>query len=114
MTILQFTFAVLFGTLAASCSGEPLTVCTSELRIAYSPFDTAITIGGQFTQRVSLSSCGGREHLTDVISWSSADSTIARINSVTGLVTGVEPGSTLLSPVGQLYHGLGSVRVTVR
>jgi hypothetical protein len=42
-------------------------VCTLELRTRFAPTDTTIQIGQSFQASVQLSSCGGKQHLADVI-----------------------------------------------
>lgn len=89
--------------------------CTSELRIDLQPRgEQQIDVGSGFTPSVELSSCGGREQLSDTFSWSAQDTAIARVDPSTGRVTGRSPGSTLVEVQGRRYGRLATIPVIVR
>jgi hypothetical protein len=105
-------------TAIAACAGEsPLEafngVCTRELRVQFTPADTAIGVGQGFQAHVSLSSCGGAELLTDAFTWRSEDPTVAAINPLTGAVVGKSVGATRIAVAGHHYGNLGSIQVRV-
>jgi hypothetical protein len=97
-----------------ACRDGALTVCTRELRATLSPRDTAIAIAESFTPTVALSSCGGRERLTDTVSWTALDPAVITVDPATGRVTGRTPGATSLDVFGARYGRLGSISVRVR
>ena len=102
---------------AGGCSApNPLdeTDCTRELRVALSPRDTAIVVGESFTPRLALSSCGGREQLTDSSTWAAGDPAVVSVEAATGRITGLTPGATAVEVAGDRYGRLGTVHVVVR
>jgi len=88
-------------------------VCTLELRPQYAPADTTILVGQGFTASVRLSSCGGSRVFSDVFTWQSQDSSIARVDSRTARVVARAPGETLITASGQKYGSVGGLHVTV-
>lgn len=88
-------------------------VCTLELRPQYAPADTTIRVGQAFTASVRLSSCGGSRVLSDVFTWHSEDSSIARVDSRTGRVVARAPGETLITASGEKYGRVGGLHVAV-
>jgi len=88
-------------------------VCTLELRPQYAPADTTILVGQAFTASVRLSSCGGSRILSDVFTWQSQDSLIARVDSRTARVVARAPGETVITASGEKYGSVGGLRVTV-
>jgi Big-like domain-containing protein len=87
--------------------------CPADLRARFSPSDTAIVVGQQFTASVALSGCAGTESLTDVVAWSSQEPGIALVDSVSGRVSAVAAGQTHIFARGRTYGSLGSLRVVV-
>jgi len=75
--------------MAACRADSQTTACTDELRVQFAPADTAILPGAAFTASVQLATCGGAHLLTDAFIWHSEDSTIATVDSLSGLVVGV-------------------------
>ena len=98
---------------SAGCDGLP-TACTRELRVYLAPADTTITVGQSFAAAVELSSCGGRETLSDDFTWESQDTTVAVVGAATGRVTGVGPGQADVVVTGERYGQLGGIRVVVQ
>ena len=88
-------------------------VCTRELRIHFTPPDTSILVGQAFGASVALSSCGGAELLSDVITWHSDDPKIATVNALTGRVVGRGSGQTRVTATGQTYGAVGGIEVSV-
>lgn len=107
---------VALGTIGAALPGcdDPITACTRELRIALAPRDTTIAVGESFLATVALSSCGGREHVTDTFTWTTRDPAVAEVDPTTGRVTGRAPGTTAVEVSGAHYGRLGALGVTVR
>jgi Bacterial Ig-like domain (group 2) len=99
---------------AASCDLlSPGRVCTLELRVDLRPPEQTITVGQTFTATVELSSCGGRERLSDSFAWQAQDPAIVEVDAAAGRITGKAPGETLVEVSGRKYGRVGVVRVTV-
>jgi Bacterial Ig-like domain (group 2) len=87
--------------------------CADDLQIRTSPIDTTIRIGQQFHVGVTLRGCHGQLPLSDVITWTSEDSTVARVDSTSGTVTGWSVGATVIWGTGVTYGSVAASRVTV-
>lgn len=94
--------------LAVACA------CTQELGIHYTPAETTLVVGQTFTPSVALSSCGGRERLTDVFDWQVEDEAVASVDRASGRVTARAPGETAVVATGAHYGRLGGVRLVVK
>jgi hypothetical protein len=115
---LRLSAALACAALLTGCPGvSPAglgTACTDELRIHLAPRDTAVPVGAAYQASVALSSCGGREKLSDNFVWTAADPAIVRVNASTGRVTALAAGETHVAVEGDYYGRLGNIRVTVR
>lgn len=100
--------AVLF-----SCS-QVEQVCTDELTVRWSPHDTTVSVGQSFVPSVRLTTCGGRQELTDTFTWNSSDPLILEVEPATGRATAKNAGSAVMSVTGEKYGLLIGVSVTVR
>src|SRR5437867_663648 len=101
MTLRLLGCTALVCGLAGGCAtNQPLTFCTRELRVRFSPSDTTVLSGQAFTSSVQLSSCGGAEILSDVVSWHSENPAVATVDSLAGRVTGRSPGARRISATG--------------
>lgn len=99
-----------------ACDGSVLgTTCTDELRTDLQPRgEQQITVGTGFTATIALSTCGGRERLSDTFTWAARDTLVVRVDPATGRVTGRAPGSTSVDVRGARYGAVGTIPVTVR
>jgi len=99
-----------------ACDGSVLgTACTDELRTDLQPRgEQQIAVGTGFTATVALSTCGGRERLSDTFTWAARDTLVVRVDVATGRVTGRAPGSTAVDVRGARYGPVGTIPVTVR
>lgn len=102
--------------LALSACNHPTGDCTLELGIDLRPQgEQLLVVGASFTGAVTLTSCGGRQRVSDTFLWSSRDSLVVRVDAGTGRVTGRSPGSTFVDVRGTRYSfTLGSIPVIVR
>ena len=100
--------------LALSACSAVSPTCTRELGVHLSPSAATIAVGESITGSVTLTSCGGREQLTDTIRWQLADTAVVRVDSVTGRITGVHTGSATVGVRGVHYGELGAMAVAVR
>jgi hypothetical protein len=99
---------------AAGCDSiGPGSVCTRELRVDLRPVEQTITVGHAFTATVELSSCGGRERLSDSFTWQAQDPAVVSVDAAAGRITGKAAGETLVEVSGQKYGRVGAVRVIV-
>jgi len=106
-------FASLVLLVAANgCSGLPR-VCTAALGFSVSPRDTTLALGGSLRPVVQLTGCGGAQHLTDRISFSSSDPAVVRVDSASGTLTSLSVGSATISVSGATYGSLGNIRLTI-
>lgn len=102
--------ALLVGT---ACSDSLTMACTRELLVSQVPADTTIVVGESFTASVALSSCGGRQHLSDTFVWEARDSTVVSVNSTTGRITGRSAGETWVDASGDSYGTVSGSHVVV-
>ena len=108
LRVLLFVVPLITG----ACSG--LEGCPADLGVTLAPTDTTIAPGEQFQSHVTLVGCGGTKKLTDSLTWTSSDLSVAVVGTYTGIVIGARAGTAEVSVVGQTFHNLGTVRVTVR
>ncbi len=111
MSIRDYPFLTWAAPVLLAACADP--ICTMELGIRYVPGDTTIAVGQSFTASVALSSCGGREHPSDVFTWRAQDTTVVTVDSKTGRVTGRAPGETWVEATGQTYGFVGGPHVVV-
>lgn len=88
-------------------------VCSLELGSRFSPAEKTLDVGAHFTPAVSLWSCGGHLLLNDTFTWSALDSTIVRVEPLSGLTTAVRPGQTFVLARGARYGLFIGPQVTV-
>jgi len=102
---------VLSIALAALGCRDPF-ACTRELRFDVTPRATSIAVGQSFVGSMSLSSCGGREKLTDTFIWRSDSPQVASVDA-TGRVRGLATGAATVTVESVGYGATGSIQVTV-
>jgi len=88
--------------------------CTSELGTRFSPADTTVQVGQSFQVSVQLSSCGGAQQLTDVITWQAEDPAVATVDGRSGRVVARSPGTTRILASGEQYGSIGGPQVSVQ
>jgi hypothetical protein len=99
---------------AIADSVEVTVACTLELQIKLTPpAPWTLSVGASITPAIELLSCGGQLQLTDTIRWVAGDSTVIRVDSVSGRTTGLRAGQTALLPHGARYPALPGIPVTV-
>ena len=98
---------------ASSCSSLTLT-CPRDLGFRVDPTSTTLGVGEGTTATAEFLGCHGKSVLDDQITWSSADSSIARVDAATGRITGRAPGSTTVQAHGEKYGTMPPITVTVR
>src|SRR5467141_893324 len=114
----RLTLIASIALLSGACDGlgflAPGKICTAELGIRFSPADTTVQVGQSFEASVQLLSCGGKEQLTDVITWQAEDPGIATVDGRSGRVVAQGVGATRILASGQRYGSIGGLRVTVQ
>ena len=96
-----------------ACTDSLTMACPRDLLVDAIPADTTITVGASFTASVVLSSCRGRQLLSDTFVWHARDSAVVSVDSVTGRITGRSAGETWVDATGQKYGTVGGPRVVV-
>lgn len=103
----------LLGAAAASGCSQITDACTRELRWKLEPQARTLNVGESFTPELALSGCGGRERLTDVASWQSADARVVAVDARTGRVAALATGQTTVTVTTERYGVHGAIQVTV-
>jgi hypothetical protein len=105
----SFLFALTF---VNACSSPP-DVCTTELRIDVQPRDIRLNVSESVQASVELSTCGGKQKLSDIFTWASQNERIATVEASTGLVTALSVGETVIKVTGQVYGDIGAINVSI-
>jgi hypothetical protein len=88
--------------------------CKLDLRFQPSPVEKTIHVGDTFTVSGQAFGCGGSKRLTVQLRWSSSDTAVATVDSISGLVRGVKEGTAYIRAKDILSYGqLGGSGVTV-
>lgn len=104
--------AIVIG-LTTGCS--ILSPCgTDDLSYRVTPASRTIAVGESFTGEAEFLGCRGSSRLSDQISWSSRDTTVARVDASTGRVLGRSAGVTTVEARGERYGLAPGIVVTVR
>jgi hypothetical protein len=100
--------------LLATCDVSRPSGCAKRIfEIRITPGDTIVAVGATFTATATfLDGCGGK--LSERITWSSTNSTVVAVDSLSGRVTAHKLGSARIDPTGTLYGKLPGPTVTVR
>jgi hypothetical protein len=94
--------AFIVGVAVGGCGSSKAIVdgqCLGDLSSVFTPNDTTISVGQQFTAHVALFACGSKT-AANTFSWASQDSTVVRVDMSTGVVTAVGKGNTRLTAKG--------------
>lgn len=98
-----------------ACDRPTAAECTRELRVDLRPqAEQQLAVGASFTASVGLSSCGGRERVTDTFAWSARDPLVVEVEAATGRVTSRSRGTTVVEVRGARYGPVGAIPVVVR
>jgi len=100
-------------TLAGSACLHP-TGCDADLRISYSPVDTTLRIGQSFRPNVRLTTCGGTEQVTEALRYAADDTTIVRVDSLSGTMTARGVGHTNASVTSANNGTVARIGITVQ
>ena len=96
----------------SGCSG--LLPCGSDdLSFRATPTSASLAVGQKFTASGEFLGCRGSNTLSDEIRWSSQDTTVVRIDAVTGTAVAVAPGATGVIGTGARYGAGPRIPVTV-
>ena len=109
---LVFTAVLASAVIATGCNSV-LGGCTDDLGTRSSPRDTTIRVGQAFTPSFQFLGCRGRRVLDDSLSFSSSDTTVIAVDSLTGRTTARAPGTALLLVTGARYRGPFPITVSV-
>jgi hypothetical protein len=86
--------------------------CARMLTITIGPWDTTVAVGAQFPARMAASACA--KPITDMFVWASQDTSIAVVDSLSGVVTARHVGRTSVRAVGRGSAATGVIPITVR
>jgi uncharacterized protein YjdB len=87
--------------------------CTMELVAVYTPSTKTLIVGESFTPSLVLFGCGGHLTYSDTFQWSASDSTIVRVDAMTGTTTGLRSGAARIFAHGTRFGSVGSMGITV-
>jgi hypothetical protein len=114
----RLTLIAAIAVLGGACDGlgflAPGRTCTLELGTRFSPSDTTVRVGQSFQASVHLSSCGGAQQLTDIITWQAEDPAVATVDGRSGRVVAQGPGTTRILASGRRYGNVGGLQVSVQ
>lgn len=108
---ITLAFIVLVGlAFGASCNG--FFVDPTLTGIAVSPTAPQVEVGKTITlQAFGTYDDGSRKQVKSGVSWSSATTTVATIDTNTGILTGVTPGTSLITASAQALQGTATATV---
>jgi uncharacterized protein YjdB len=112
--------AGLFAAAAAGChtvdtfTTSSTQECSTELVAKFSPGDTTISVGGTYTQRITLTTCSGSRTIVDTWTWSSNNTSKVTIDPQTGVAKGVAAGTAGITAIGSFYGSFIGGTVTVK
>ena len=89
---------------AAAC--DPATLlgsCGDDLLSRVDPRSRALRVGESYVAVASAWGCGGTKRLTDEWRYFAVDTTVLRVDALTGRVTARAPGATDVGARGQVY-----------
>lgn len=110
-TTLSVTLAAV--ALLGGCNLVEPEACTSDLTIRVSPEAVELTVGGSSTVRAEAFGCGGRQPLEEDMRWTSADPDVATVDRVSGHVTAIGPGSTVITGDDEGPYAIGPIEIPV-
>jgi Big-like domain-containing protein len=90
------------------------TGCDADLALFFSPKDTTIGIGQSFRPSVRLATCRDTKVVMDTLRYSVEDTTIVRVDSLSGTMTGRAVGHTTASVTGAIYGLVARIAITVQ
>jgi hypothetical protein len=105
----SFLFALPF---VNACSPS-LDACTTELRTEVQPRDIRLNVSESVQASVELSTCGGKQKLSDIFTWASQNERVATVEASTGLVTALSVGETVIKVTGKDYGDIGAINVSI-
>ncbi len=87
--------------------------CTAELVPVFTPPVKSLAVGESFAPTLKFSTCGGHLTYTDTLRWSAGDSTIVRVDSLSGATTGLRVGTTYLHAQSVRFGQINGLNITV-
>lgn len=84
-----------------ACGEDPILVCTMELKPGIASAPATVRVGETATIRAQATSCGGTVIVPMTWRYSVEDSVVARIDSMSGLLTAKAAGATRVRAAGR-------------
>lgn len=78
--------------------------CPADIGWEVRPSERTLRVGESFTAEAFVVTCGGRDRKRAAVVWRSSAASVAQVDSLSGRVTGVAPGSVRVeahAPAGQ-------------
>jgi hypothetical protein len=108
----RFTISIVGATISAvTATGCG---CDADLATRVSPAQVIIQVGEAFTPTLRFFGCGNTEPLNDVIRWSTPDTLIITVDSISGRTVGRARGEATVVGKGRTYGTGADIPVTVR
>jgi len=114
MTRRRLSWLVWIALNTVACGRDIPTVCPADLQFKFSPHDTTIAAGEQFMASLAVFGCGGRDRLTDSVTFATSDPSVAVVGNTTGVVTGARPGDAVITATPRHYPFQALIQVHVR
>lgn len=88
--------------------------CDTDLRAIVTPQQQVMHLADWFTPTIRLLGCGGTKELSDEFTWTGSDSSVLRVDPVTGRTLGISLGSAMVTVTGKRYGTVAMIPVTVQ
>ncbi len=100
--------------LLGGCDADTPTFCPGDLRWEVSPTSASLSVGDTVTATAEALGCGGTQRLEEDMRWTSRDSTIARVDSITGTIRAQSVGQTEIIGEDRGRYRIGPVLIPVQ
>jgi hypothetical protein len=98
----RISLCIALGTFSSGC--RITDACSKELTYDPLPSSVSVKVGQSVTQTITGTSCGDGEREVVPAKWSVADTSLATVDSMSGRIVGLRPGTTTLrAAVPALY-----------
>lgn len=104
--------------LVALCACAPVTesqdvACPDTIKVVFRSPSLSLKIGDTVTPSIRVYECAGAREVTVATRWRALDTTIVRVDSLSGKVTGLLAGETYVIAKSAAYGYMGDIPATV-